>query len=76
MTPLKEEWEKAKGKLTRFCRVCKNPFKPQKWNQTLCEKEFCKQGAFLYSHLQASIKRYKEWEEDATKRGISIIEKL
>lgn len=66
MTILKEEWDQAKGDLTRNCKVCGKPFKPAKWNQILCTDSFCKQGSFLYSHLQASQRRWETWKKEAS----------
>ena len=68
MTLLKQEWDEAKGNLKRVCKVCNKSFKPAKWNQTLCTDSFCKQGVFLYSHFQASLRRWETWKNEMKDR--------
>ncbi len=58
--PLKAEWDKSKGNLTRKCNVCQKPFKVEHWNQTVCKDPICKEYTFCTSHIKSSYKRWQE----------------
>ena len=60
LNPLKVEWDKNKGNITRKCSVCQKPFKADHWNQTVCKEVLCKKYAFCLAHIKSS---YKRWEE-------------
>jgi len=72
MTPLKKEWDKNKGKVTRKCRVCLKEFDAKHWRQTLCEDELCKELAFRKSHLEASKRRWEQSLKKAKAKGIKF----
>ena len=58
--PLKLEWDKNKGKLTRNCKVCQKPFKVEHWRQTTCKETTCKEYSFRFAHIKASFKRWED----------------
>lgn len=68
--PLKLEWDKNKGNVTRPCKVCKKPFKAKHWKQTLCEEKLCKEYSFRYAHVRASHKRWVEIVKEVEKAGL------
>lgn len=72
MTPLKQEWDKAKGKLIRICKICDKSFAPAKWNQIICFDLFCKQGSFMKAHYEASVRRWEAWKAEAKKKGYKV----
>ncbi|MFA7708342.1 MAG: hypothetical protein WCX73_05315 [Candidatus Pacearchaeota archaeon] len=60
LNPLKAEWDKKEGNVTRKCNVCQKDFKVEHWNQTVCKDPVCKQYTFCSAHIKSS---YKRWEE-------------
>ena len=60
--PLKIEWDKKNGKVTRKCPICGKDFNVEKWNQTICKNNggLCKEYTKRKYYYEANKRRFDE----------------
>lgn len=73
--PLKIEWDKKKGNVTRKCPVCQKSFKAEHWKQTICNNSggLCKEYKRRKYYYEANKKRFDEIVLKVKKAGYKPI---